>query len=58
MVHHQDARPSTDIKLKNGAYCEGEELRPGIIMLHTQFKALVAGVDFDLNDLGEIKRLR
>lgn len=58
MVHHQDARPSTDIILKNGAFCDGEELRPGIILLHTQFKALVAGVDFDLNDLGEIKRLR
>lgn len=58
MVHHQDARPSTDIKLKNGAFEVGEDFRPGILMLHTQIKALVAGVDFELNDLGEIKRLR
>jgi len=26
-------------------------------MLHSQFKALVQGVDFDINDLGEITRL-
>ena len=57
MVHHQDARPSTEIKLKNGAYKAHEAFRPGIIMLHTQFKALIVGVDFELNDLGEIKRL-
>ena len=58
MIHHQDARPNSLIKLKNGAYNSGEEFRPGIKMLHTQFKALVQGVDFDLNDLGEISRLR
>ena len=58
MVHHQDARPSTDIKLKNGAYIDGEVFRPGIIMLHTQFRALIDGVDFELNDLGEIRRLK
>ena len=58
MIHHQDARPNSMIKLKNGAYNSGEEFRPGIKMLHTQFKALVQGVDFDLNDLGEISRLR
>lgn len=58
LVHHQDARPSGDIKKKNGAYQQNEDFRPGIIMLHTQFKALVAGVDFELNDLGEITRLK
>ena len=58
MVHHQDARPSSDITLKNGVFKASEEFRPGIKMLHTQFKALIAGVDFELNDLGEIKRLR
>jgi CRISPR-associated endonuclease Csn1 len=58
LVHHQDARPSSEIKLKNGAFRTSDEFRPGIKMLHTQFKALIAGVDFELNDLGEIKRLR
>ena len=57
LVYQQDARPSTEIKLKNGAFKSDEELRPGIKMLHTQIKALVQGVDFELNDLGEIKRL-
>lgn len=58
LVHHQDARPSKEIKLKNGEYLSGEVFRPGIIMLHTQFKAVIDGVDFKLNDLGEIRRLR
>jgi len=57
LVHHQDARSSTDIKKKNGEFKSDEEFRSGIKLLHTQFKALVQGVDFELNDLGEIKRL-
>ena len=56
LVHHQDARPSTEIKKKNGSFCVGEEFRFGIKMLHTQFRALVQGVDFEINDLGEIRR--
>ena len=58
LVHHQDARPSGLIKLKNGAFSSSEEFRSGILLLHGQFKALVEGVDFELNDLGEISRLR
>ena len=58
MVHHQDARSSSEIKLIGGSYKNNEEFRSGIIMLHTQFKALVSGVDFEINDLGEIKRLK
>lgn len=57
LVYHQDARPSTDIKLKNGIYKTNEEFRSGIKMLHTQIKALVQGVDFEIDDLGEIRRL-
>ena len=57
LVHHQNARPSSDIKKINGEYKSGEEFRPGIKMLHSQFRALVQGVDFVINDLGEIKRL-
>jgi CRISPR-associated endonuclease Csn1 len=57
LVHHQDARPGTDVKLKNGAYVQNEEFRAGIKELHTQFKALIEGVDFKLNELGEITRL-
>ena len=58
LVHHQDARPSTMVKLKNGSFKANEEFRSGIIMLHTQINLLVQGVDFEINDLGEIRRLR
>ena len=57
MVYHQDARPSSEIKKKNGEFKSNEEFRSGIKLLHTQFKALVQGVDFEINDLGEIRRL-
>lgn len=57
LVHHQEARPSTEVKLKNGTYCVNEELRPGIVLLHTQFRALVEGQEFTLNELGEIQRI-
>ena len=57
MIHHQEARPSTEIAKKNGAFRLGEDFRPGIKLLHTQFRALVQGVDFTINDLGAIKRL-
>ena len=56
--HNEEARQSKYIKAKNGAYKQGEEFRPAIVMLHTQIRALVQGYDFDINELGEIIRLR
>lgn len=56
--YHEEARPAVEIKAKNGAYLQGEEFRPGIKMLHTQLNALIQSYDFDINELGEIKRLR
>ncbi|MDO4932885.1 MAG: HNH endonuclease domain-containing protein [Prevotellaceae bacterium] len=53
--HHQEARMAKDIKAKNGAYKTNEEHRSAIIMLHTQFNALVEGRDFIITPLGEIK---
>ncbi|MCD7721556.1 MAG: CRISPR-associated protein Csn1 [Prevotellaceae bacterium] len=53
-THHQEARPSSDVKIKNGAFKQGEEKRAGILLLHTQFNALVEGCDFTMNELGEI----
>lgn len=58
LKHHEEARLSTELKSKNGAFKQGEELRPSIIMLHTQLNALVQGCDFEINELGEIKRLK
>ncbi len=57
LVYHQDARSSGEIKILNGAFKACDEIKAGRMLLHTQFKALVQGVDFELNDLGEIKRL-
>lgn len=54
LLYNQEARPSTEVKSKNGAYKQGEELRPAITMLHTQFRALVEGRDFRINNIGEI----
>lgn len=58
LKHHEEARLSTELKAKNGAFKQGEEFRPAIIMLHTQLNALVQGYDFEINELGKIKRLR
>ena len=58
LKHHEEARLSTELKSKNGAFKQGEELRHSIIMLHTQLNALVQGCDFEINELGEIKRLK
>ena len=58
LTYHEEARQSSDIKAKNGAYIQGEQIRPAIRMLHTQINALVEGYDFEINELGEIKRLR
>lgn len=57
MVHHQNAKPSSEIKKVNGEYKSDEDFRSGIKMLHSQIRALVQGVDFEINDLGEIRRL-
>ena len=54
--NHQNAQQAKDVKYKNGKYLESEELRQGIRLLHTQFKALVEVVDFEFNILGEIKK--
>ena len=56
MTHHEEARQSKDVVVRNGAYRQGEPLRPAILMLHTQLRALVEGYDFRLNELGEIER--
>lgn len=56
---HQEARPSSDsnAKNKNGTWTQGENIRPGIIVLHTQFNALVQGQDFIISESGTIKFL-
>ncbi len=57
MRHHEEARPAADIKPKDGAYKQGEAYRSSIKMLHTQIKALVQGVDFEIDETGQIRNL-
>lgn len=54
MRHHQEARPASDLKYKNGKWKSGETFRPGIAMLNTQFSALVEGEDFRISSTGDI----
>ena len=56
LKHSQEARPSSECSEKKGTFKNGEEYRAKIVMNHNQFNALVEGVDFDINVLGEIKR--
>ena len=53
--HHLEARKSSDIKAKNGVWKIGEDYRPVIRILHTQFNAFVEGQDFELSLDGQVK---
>lgn len=57
LTFHQEARPSGELKSGAGAYKVNEVLRPRIMLYHTQFKALVQGYDFEIDETGEIKRI-
>lgn len=52
--HHQEARPTGDLKFQNKSFKNGEPSLPAMLLLHTQFNALVEGQDFDLDITGEI----
>jgi CRISPR-associated endonuclease Csn1 len=54
LKYHQEAHQSSDLKAKNGVWHIGEEIRPAICLLHTQFNALAQGQDFEISDDGEI----
>ena len=55
--YHQEARESKDLKLQNGIYKNGEQYCLSILLLHTQFNALVEGLDFHINAIGEVELL-
>lgn len=58
--YNQDARDATTLKKerKSGAYKAGEEYRSEIMLSLSDFHALVEGVDFRINVLGEIEMLK
>lgn len=55
LKHHQEARPSGELKVKKGLWVNGEEYRPIIGLNHNQLNVLVEGYDFELTVTGEIK---
>lgn len=57
MMHHQEAREKKDLEEKSGSFKINEDYRPIIVNSYNQFNALVQDVDFEINDLGEIRRL-
>ena len=54
--YNQDARDATTLKKerKSGAYKTGEQYRSEIMLSLSDFHALIEGVDFKINVLGEI----
>ena len=58
--YNQDARDATTLKKerKSGAYKVGEQYRSEIMLSLSDFHALVEGVDFKINVLGEIVMLK
>jgi CRISPR-associated endonuclease Csn1 len=58
--YNQDARDATTLKKerKSGVYKVGEQYRSEIMLSLSDFHALVEGVDFKINVLGEIEMLK
>ena len=52
--HHQEARPTGELKFQNKSFKNREPSLPARLLYHTQFNALVEGQDFDLDITGEI----
>ena len=56
LLHHQEARHSKELKPLMKAYQYDGILMPKLRIRFNKFQALVQGLDFEINDLGEIKR--
>ncbi len=57
MRHHAEAKPSTELKVMDGSFKFDEEYMALRKMNHNQFNALIEGVDFKIDPLGNIKRI-
>ena len=57
LLHHQEARPSGEIKANMKMWSSGDPYRARIMVLHSQFKALVEGYDFILDTTGRVSFL-
>jgi len=57
LLHALESRAVSDLKVQDGDFSSDEPYVPQRKVLHTRFKALVAGYDFELTSLGDIRRL-
>ena len=53
--HHSEARKSSELEKKRGAWKAGETYRPIITLSYLQLNAFVEGQDFELHLDGHIK---
>lgn len=54
LKHHNEARPSKELKIKSGVFKADEKYKPFRKLLHTQFNAMIEGNDFILSISGRI----
>jgi len=57
LMHALESRMYSDLKMQDGDFRPDEPYIPLRKCLHTRFKALVQGRDFELSSLGELRRL-
>ena len=55
VTKHTEARPSSEVPKVNKGFCIGDSKG---LYSYSKFSALVQGYDFEINELGEIKRLK
>lgn len=53
-IHHQEARPSGEVKANKGVWRASDPYRPKIEMNQNQLMAMVEGVDFTISTTGKI----
>lgn len=53
--HQSEARPTSKLKLIGGEFIENEEFKTYRKLYHTQFKAALEGIDFNLSPTGRLK---
>lgn len=57
LKHHQEAKSTSELKIKDGSFQMQESYIPYRKMNHNQFNALVEGYDFRMNVLGDIEKI-
>jgi len=54
---HNEAKQTSDLKVKKGVFKNGDQLYTNRMLYHSQFNALIEGIDFKINILGQIEKI-